>query len=58
MENSRRGCINRDYNGCINMRKLFHSYIKDGKRPLRYQRGVELKIKKKDTNPIIHGGVK
>jgi hypothetical protein len=55
MENSRRGCINRDYNGCINMRKLFHSYMKDGTRPLRYQRGFELK---KDTNPAVNGGVK
>lgn len=55
MENSRRGCINRDYNVCINMRKLFHSYMKDGTRPLRYQKGFELK---KDTNPTVHSGVK
>lgn len=42
-------CINRDYNGCLNIRKMFHSYIKDGTRPIRYNRGYELKT----TNPSL-----
>ena len=47
MENTRKGCINRDYNGCINIRKLFNSYMKDEPRPQRYCRGYEIKT----TNP-------
>jgi len=47
MENKRKGCINRDYNGCMNIRKLFHCFIKDGTRPQRYSRGYEIKT----TNP-------
>ena len=26
--NNRIDCINRDYNGCLNIRKIFHSYMK------------------------------
>ena len=47
MENTRKGCINRDYNGCINIRKLFNSYMKDKPRPQRYCRAYEIKT----TNP-------
>ena len=47
MENSRKGCINRDYNGCINIRKLFNCYINSKSRPERYCRGFEIKT----TNP-------
>ena len=47
MENTRKGCINRDYNGCINIRKLFNSYINNKPRPQRYCRGYEIKT----TNP-------
>ena len=43
MENTRKGCINRDYNGCINIRKLFNSYINNKPRPQRYCRGYEIK---------------
>jgi hypothetical protein len=42
MENQRKGCINRDKNGCLNIKKIFDSYIKDGKRPLRYQRSYKI----------------
>ncbi len=41
MENNGRGCINRDYNGCLNMEKIFNSFMKDGTRPQRYSRGLE-----------------
>ena len=34
-------CINRDYNGCINIRKIFHSYMKNETRPLRYCRSFD-----------------
>ncbi len=49
MENKRKGCINRDYNGCMNIRKIFHYFIKDGTRPERYSRGYEIKT----TNPLL-----
>lgn len=42
MENQRKGCINRDKNGCLNIKKIFDSYIKDGTRPLRYQRSYKI----------------
>ena len=42
MENNGRGCINRDYNGCLNMKKIFNSFMKDGTRPQRYCRGYDL----------------
>ncbi len=38
----RLNCINRDYNGCLNMRKIFNHYMKTGERPLRYRRGYEI----------------
>ncbi len=41
-------CINRDYNGCLNMRKIFNHYMKTGERPLRYRRGYVLE---KASNP-------
>ena len=34
-------CINRDYNGCLNIRKIFHSYMKNETRPQRYCRGFD-----------------
>ena len=34
-------CINRDYNGCINIRKIFHSYMKNETRPLHYCRSFD-----------------
>jgi hypothetical protein len=46
MENNRLGCINRDYNACMNIKKLFEHYVQTGDRPLRYQRGYE--IEKRD----------
>lgn len=35
-------CINRDYNGCLNIRKIFHSYMKNKTRPERYCRGFDI----------------
>ncbi len=42
MENNRLGCINRDLNACMNIKKLFKHYLKNGDRPLRYQRSYDL----------------
>ena len=42
MENKRQGCINRDRNAVLNMRKIVQHYFKTGERPYRYRRGVEL----------------
>jgi hypothetical protein len=38
MENNRKGCINRDKNGCKNIQKVFNSYIETGERPEKYRR--------------------
>ena len=38
MENNRKGCMNRDKNGCKNIQKVFQSYLATGERPLRYRR--------------------
>ena len=38
MENNRKGCINRDKNGCKNIQKVFNSYMDTGERPERYRR--------------------
>ena len=52
MENNGRGCINRDYNGCLNMKKIFNSFIQDRIRPNRYCRGYDLI---KNTNTSLEG---
>lgn len=51
MENGRTGCINRDVNGCKNIRKLFQTFMKDKSRPNRYCRGVDLTKKTNNSNP-------
>jgi len=38
MENNRKGCVNRDKNGCKNIQKVFQSYLTTGERPLKYRR--------------------
>jgi hypothetical protein len=38
MENNRKGCINRDKNGCKNIQKVFNSYMVTGERPEKYRR--------------------
>lgn len=43
MENKRNGCINRDKNGCKNIKKVFESYMKTGERPEKYKREYTLK---------------
>jgi len=42
MENNRLGCINRDKNGCYNIKKLFYSYINSGVIPEVYRRGFKI----------------
>lgn len=42
MENNRKGCINRDKNGCKNIRYVFNYYKKTGKRPIKYSREYKL----------------
>jgi len=37
MENNRKGCINRDKNGCKNIQKVFKSYMETGERPEKYR---------------------
>ena len=38
MENKRKGCINRDKNGCKNIQKIYECYIETGERPYNYRR--------------------
>jgi hypothetical protein len=42
MENNRKGCINRDKNGCKNIQKVFNSYMKIGERPEKYRREYKI----------------
>ena len=58
MENNRKGCINRDKNGCKNIQKVFNSYMETGERPEKYRREYKynnsiqpLKAVKCDTSP-------
>ena len=52
MSNKSRGCINRDYNACLNMCKIVKSLIENKKRPEKYCRS-----NKKLTNPSKGGKV-
>ena len=38
------GCINRDYNACLNMYKIVKGLIETKKRPERYDRSLKIKI--------------
>jgi hypothetical protein len=38
MKNNRKGCINRNKNGCKNIQKVFNSYMEIGERPEKYRR--------------------
>jgi hypothetical protein len=38
MENNRKGCINRDKNGCKNIQKIFNSYMETGEKPEKFKR--------------------
>ena len=59
MENGRNGCINRDKNAVLNMRKIVRCYLEGLPRPLRYQRSYDItKIGKKETQPLTHFKVK
>ena len=41
-EYRRKGCINRDKNGCKNIQKIFKSYMATGERPEKYRREYSL----------------
>jgi len=41
MENNRKGCINRDRNACLNMKKIYKYYIETGERPTVYCRPIK-----------------
>ena len=43
MENNRLGCINRDKNGCKNIKRLFDCYLNKENIPLIYRRSHKLK---------------
>jgi len=47
MENNRKGCINRDRNACLNMKKIYKYYIETGERPKVYCRPI------KNTQPSV-----
>lgn len=47
MENNRKGCINRDRNACLNMKKIYKYYIETGERPTVYCRPI------KNTQPSV-----
>ena len=57
MENNRKGCINRDKNGCKNIQKVFNYYMETGERPEKYRREYKinsiqpLNAVKCDTSP-------
>ena len=42
--------IDRDLNGCLNIRKIFINYLDNGERPLKYCRNYNLK---KDANHLV-----
>ena len=42
MESRGIGCINRDKNGCKNMKKLFDSYMEKGEIPFKYRRTTRI----------------
>jgi hypothetical protein len=52
MENNRLGCINRDYNACMNIKKIFQYYLNNGGRPLRYCR--DYKIEKEANHSLVN----
>jgi hypothetical protein len=52
MENNRKGCINRDKNGCKNIQKVFNYYMETGKRPEKYRREYELPNKSIQPLPL------
>ena len=55
MENNRKGCINRDKNGCKNIQKVFNSYMETGERPEKYRREY---TDNKRLQPLPKGAVK
>ena len=42
MENNRKGCINRDKNGCKNIQQVFNYYLETGERPEKYSREYKI----------------
>ena len=42
MENKRKGCINRDRNAVLNMKKIVNQYLLDKTRPDKYRRDYKI----------------
>ena len=47
MENNRIGCINRDKNSVLNMKKITNYYLKNKDRPEKYKRSYKFDDEKK-----------
>lgn len=41
-KHDRKGCINRDKNGCKNIQKVFNYYLETGERPEKYSRKYKI----------------
>jgi hypothetical protein len=52
MENNRKGCINRDKNGCKNIQKVFNSYMETGERPEKYRREYNINKSLQPLNAV------
>ena len=62
MENGLKGCINRDYNDCLNMSKIYFHYMVTGERPFNYRRGtkqnkVTSEMKSNISQPLGAGSI-
>ena len=58
MENNRKGCINRDKNGCKNIQKVFNFYMETGERPEKYRREYNNNNNNKSIQPLKAEAVK
>jgi|688.fasta_scaffold85759_4 hypothetical protein len=52
MENNRKGCINRDKNGCKNIQKVFNFYMETGERPEKYRREYNINKSLQPLNAV------
>ena len=57
MENNRLGCINRDRNAVLNMKKIVKSWLTDKTRPEKFRRGKNKKVISKKPVPKKIGTV-
>jgi hypothetical protein len=58
MENNRKGCINRDKNGCKNIQKVFNHYTETGERPEKYRRDYQIQTNKSPQTASLPEAVK